>query len=87
MNIEAYDLNSLRGLVRSLQKENLILKKRWPSCSSEINPRFRGISRIFLPKVNSRAIQLLQNLQQLPLTGKPIKLNIAIYQREDPHEP
>ena len=28
MNIEAYDLDSLRGLVRSLQKENFILKEK-----------------------------------------------------------
>ena len=43
----------------------------------------RHIKNIFsegeLVRVNSCAIQLLQNLQQLPLTGKPIRLNITIW--------
>lgn len=39
----------------------------------EINLLSQGISKTYLKKVNYNEIQLLQNLQQLPLTEKHIR--------------
>lgn len=45
MNIEAYNLDSLRKLVRSLQEENIKLK-------AQLN---FGVERMFMPKEAQRA--------------------------------
>jgi len=45
----------------------------WQSSSSGTSQSSPGISRTFLMKANWRGNQLLQNLQQLPLTAKHIR--------------
>ena len=51
---------------------------RWLSCSNVTNPQFPVTSKTFLQRVSLNEIQLLQNLQQLPQTERPIRSNSTI---------
>lgn len=51
----------------------LSLDQMAESFFKEINLLSQGISKTYLKKVNYNEIQLLQNLQQLPLTEKHIR--------------
>ena len=48
------------------------------SCSNVTNPQFPVTSKTFLQRVSLNEIQLLQNLQQLPQTERPIRSNSTI---------
>ena len=49
MNIEAYDIDSLRKLVRSLQNENTVLKEQLQKANMDKIPILLTIVRTVIP--------------------------------------